>query len=101
MGFAEILNIFQDYNVYITEWVKKKFTRLEGCGISNMRPIFETKISMYQSKAKLAAKILFGNITNLIDPEIKKMIKGICLRTKLSHSILVHDLLAIEIEIHF
>ena len=39
-----------------------------------MRSIFETKMLIYQSKANLDVKILFGNIIYLIDPEIRKML---------------------------
>ena len=39
-----------------------------------MRPIFKTEMLMYQSKANLDVKILFGNITRYLDPEIRKML---------------------------
>ena len=39
-----------------------------------MGPIFKTEMLMYQSKANLDEKILFGNITNHSDPEIRKML---------------------------
>ena len=39
-----------------------------------MRPIFKTEMLMYQSKANLDEKILFGNITHHSDPEIRKML---------------------------
>ena len=38
-----------------------------------MCQIFKTKMLIYQSKANLDVKILFGNITDLIGPEIMKM----------------------------
>ena len=44
---------------------QKKFWRLAGCGIKSMRPIFKTEMLIYQSKANLDEKILFGNITYL------------------------------------
>ena len=44
---------------------QKKFTRLAGCKIRSTRLIFKTKMLIYQSKAKLDKKVLFGNITNL------------------------------------
>ena len=66
-----------------------------------MRLILETKILIYQSKANLDVKISFDNITHLIDPEIRKMLEKVFLGTKIPHSILVNDLLAIEIKIHF
>ena len=40
-----------------------------------MRPIFETKLLIYQSKANLDVKILFGNITHLIDLEIWEILE--------------------------
>ena len=41
-----------------------------------MRPIFKTKMLIYHSKANLDVKILFGIITYLIDPEIRKMLES-------------------------
>ena len=53
----------------------KKFTRSEGGGIKSMRLIFKkTKKLIYLSKANLDVKIVFGNITQLIDPEIWKIL---------------------------
>ena len=43
---------------------KKKVTSLAGRGIKSMRPIFTTKLSIYQSIAKIDVKILFGKITH-------------------------------------
>ena len=40
-----------------------------------MKSIFKTNVSINQSKANLNVKILFGKITHLIDPEIRKMMK--------------------------
>ena len=42
-----------------------------------MRPIFKTEMLIYQSKAKLDVKILFGKITHHLDPEIMKMLKRV------------------------
>ena len=39
------------------------FTRLAGCEIKSMRPIFKTEILIYQSKANSDEKILLGKIT--------------------------------------
>ena len=66
-----------------------------------MRPIFETEMLIHQSKANLNVKILFSNNTHLIDPEIRKCWKTVCLGTKIPLSILAHDLLAIETKILF
>ena len=56
---------------------QKKFRCLEGCGIKSMRPIFKTKMLIYQSRVNLDEKVLFGNISHLIDPGIRKMlVKG-------------------------
>ena len=65
-----------------------------------MQPIFETKMLIYQSKANLDVKTLFGNITHPIDPEITKMLERVCMGIKIPHSILVHDLLP-TITAHF
>ena len=40
-----------------------------------MRSSFKTKMLIYQSKANLGVKILFRNITRLIDPEIGKIME--------------------------
>ena len=53
---------------------QKKFARLEGCEIKSMRPIFKTEMIIYQSKANLDEKILFGKIIYLLDPESRKML---------------------------
>ena len=44
---------------------KKKFMRLEGLWSRSTWPIFKTKMLIYQSKANLDEKILFGKITHL------------------------------------
>ena len=44
--------------------------RLAGCGIKSTGPILKTEMLLYQSKANLDLKILFGKITHLIDSEI-------------------------------
>ena len=42
-----------------------------------MRPIFKTKVFIYESKVNLDEKILFGSIPHLTDQEIRKMlVKG-------------------------
>ena len=38
-----------------------------------MRPIFKTGMLIYQSKANLDEKHLFGEITHHLDQEIRKM----------------------------
>ena len=44
----------------------KKFTRLASYGIKSMRPIFKTKTLVFQSKANIDEKILFGKITGFV-----------------------------------
>ena len=39
-----------------------------------MWPIFNIKMLIFQSKANLNEKILFGTITHLVDSEIRKML---------------------------
>ena len=46
-----------------------------GCGIKCSELIVKAKMLIYQSKANLDANILFGNINQLIDPEIRKMME--------------------------
>ena len=53
--------------------------------------MFKTELLIYQPKANLDEKILFGKITQHLDPEIMNM-----LVKRIPHSILVHDLLANE-----
>ena len=60
-----------------------------------MWQIFKTKMLIYHSKAILYVKILFSNITHLVDSEFRK--RG-SVGTKIPHSILVHDLLAIQVK---
>ena len=48
--------------------------RLEGCEIKSMLAIFETKISIDQSKVNLDVKS-FGNIIHFIGPESRKTLK--------------------------
>ena len=52
---------------------QKKFTRLVGSGIENMRPIFKIEMLIYQSKANIDEEILFGKIAHQFDPEIVQM----------------------------
>ena len=61
--------------------------------------ILKTEMLIYQSKGNFDVKIFFGNITLLIYPEIRKVLEN--MGTKIPHSILVRDLLAIEIKIDF
>ena len=51
-----------------------------------MRPIFKTKMLIYQSKANLDEKILFGQIIHQFDPEIRKMLVK---RNFLKHGFLI------------
>ena len=43
----------------------KNFARLMGCGRKHMWPIFKNEMLIYQSKATLDVKILFGKIIHL------------------------------------
>ena len=49
---------------------RKKLTSSTGCGTENTRPIFNAEMLIYQSKAKLDEKTLFGKFTHLLDQEI-------------------------------
>ena len=52
----------------------KRFMRLAVYGIRSVYVIFKIKLLIYQSKANLDVKILFGKITHYLDPEIKKIL---------------------------
>ena len=54
---------------------KKKIMHLAGCEIKSTRPMFKTEMFINQSKANLDEKVLFGKITNHLDPEIRKMLR--------------------------
>ena len=79
----------------------KKFTRLVGCVTKSVQPIFTIfKIEMliFRLKANLDERILFGKIIHHLGLESWQRVH---LGTRIPHSILVHDLLAIEIRILF
>ena len=50
-----------------------EFTHLAGCAIIRMRPIFKTKIFIYESKAKSDVKTFFGKIIRPLNPRIRTM----------------------------
>ena len=75
----------------------KNFTRV----VKGMWRIHKSKLLIFQSKANLDEKILFGKITRHLDPEIRKMPVKAYYRTRIPHSILVYDLLAVEIKMLF
>ena len=79
----------------------KKLTRLEGYGIRACGQYSRKKMFIYQSKANLDVESLFGNITHLVDPEVRKMLERGLFGNQDSTFILVRDLLAIEIKIRF
>ena len=41
-----------------------------------MRPLFKTEMLIYQAKANLVEKILFGKIAHHLDSKIRKMLVG-------------------------
>ena len=59
-----------------------------------MRPIFKTEMLIYHSKVDLDGKILFGKIKG-------ECWYGASYGTRIPHSMLVHSLLTIEIQILF
>ena len=63
--------------------------------------IFKTNMLTYQSKANLNEKIVFGKITHHLYSEIRKCWKEHVLGSRMPHSILVYDLLTIDIKIQF
>ena len=80
---------------------QKKFTRLAGYGIKSTRPIFKTKVLIFQSRGSLDEKILFAKITHHLDEEISKMLVRGVFGTGTLHSILVHTLLDIQTKLPF
>ena len=50
--------------------------------MERMWAIFKTNTLTCHSKAKLDEKILFGKIIHHIDPEISKMLEGVCFEIK-------------------
>ena len=80
---------------------RKELTCLVGCEITNMRQIFKAEVFIYQSKANLDEKILFGKIAHHLGPEIRKMQVNSRFGNQDSTFHLVHHLLAIEIKVLF
>ena len=56
---------------------------------------------IYQSRANLDVKTLFGKIVHLSVPTIRKCLKMACIGTRTQRSVLVRDLLANETKIPF
>ena len=65
--------------------------------------MFETEMLIYQSNDNLDEKILFYQITHQLDPETRKMHcwKGGMFGNKDPHSLVVCNLLSIEIKMLF
>ena len=61
---------------------EKRFTRLAGGEMKSTTPIFKIEILIYQLKASLDVKFLFGKSTYHLDPQIMKMLEGACFRIK-------------------
>ena len=59
-------------------------------------PVFLLRVNGVLDK-----KILFGSIPHLTHPEIRKMLVEGMFGNKIPHSILIHDLLSIEIRIQY
>ena len=76
--------------------------QFEGSVIKSVQPVFKTKMLVYHSKANKEGRILFDEIIHFMEPEIRKIrARGCTGGTKIPHSILVQDLLAIEVRMHF
>ena len=73
-------------------------TRPARYGIKSMWPLFKTEMLIYQSKANLDEKILFGKLTHhLRSNNQKNPCKGFAWESKIPRSILVFDLCSIEV----
>ena len=66
-----------------------------------MRPILKIEMLIYQSKANLDEKILFGKVTHHLEAEIRKMLVMASVGTRGPHSILVHNSFPMEIKVLF
>ena len=72
-----------------------------------MRLVLKTKLLIYQSNANLDVKILFVKVTNLLDTELRETLMRswygnehstiVTIVTMIPRSILVHDLLSVEL----
>ena len=67
-------NVLPRYIISIYRVSQKKFHRLAGYGVKGMCPIFKTKMLIFQAKANLHGKILFGKIIHHLSPEIERML---------------------------
>ena len=67
--------------------------------MNSMGSIFKTEIIIYHSKANLDEGILSGKITRIQTQKLGKCWKGPCLGIRIPHSILVHNLHAIDVKI--
>ena len=72
---------------------QKKLNHLEDCAIKSMWLLLKNKILIYQSKANLDMKILFGKITHLIDPKIRKTLERSLYGNQNPYSILVRSMI--------
>ena len=82
----------------------KKFTHLAGYEIKSVRLIFKNEILIYQPKANVDDKILLDKFTHHLHPEIMNILRKMFVwESRIPHSILAHDLVAIQIQIqcHF
>ena len=59
--------------IWIVLGESKNFTRLTGYRIKSMWAMFETKLLIYQSKAKLDEINLFGKVTHFEDSTIRQI----------------------------
>ena len=60
---SHLSNVFKAIIIYTKYRTSQKmFTCLAGNGIKSMKPILKTDMLIYQSKANLDEKILFGKI---------------------------------------
>ena len=66
-----------------------------------MQPMFKVEMFIYQSKANLNVKVLFGEITHHLGPEMrKKCVRRVCMRRRSPSSILVHVLLYVTDDVY-
>ena len=82
--FKNLAKIFKNSEIFLKSknLVSGEFKRFAGYGVKSMWPIFKTKMLIFQSKASLDEKVLFGKITHHLDPEIRKVLVRIMFGNK-------------------
>ena len=79
----------------------RKFSRFVGFWNKNTLPISKTKMLIRQSKANLDVNIYFVESLIFYTQGLGKYWQGVRIGVRITHSILLHDLLASKLEFYF